>query len=410
MGGRPVHAIRMVLILAVIMVQLVSCASVEERDPPPSSSVPTRREPSAEPPGRAVDRAEREAAIAERVLSQMSLEQIIGQRFVTWLDGTGVTPVERRLVVEGLVGGFIVYPANVESRAQITELTSDLQRFADSANPPVGLFLASDQEGGRVSAVRLSDMPSFPASSEWARHEDTAYIEAASYVVNRELEALGFNMNFAPVLDVSERADDGIIGDRAFGDDPELVGRFGPAYLRGARRAGIIPVPKHFPGHGTTTVDSHGTLPVVDISLDELFETHVLPFREVVDYGAEAIMTAHLLLPPLDDEHPATLSRPIIDGLLREEMGFRGVVISDGFAMGAISQNYGVEEAIELSIDAGVDIILTHARYDVAELIETTVDLVESGRVSHSSLVAGTRRILELKVRHGLLGTSSTDR
>jgi beta-N-acetylhexosaminidase len=246
-------------------------------------------------------------------------------------------------------------------------------------------------------------MPQFPSARSWARHEDEAYVEAASYVVNRELASVGLNMNFAPVLDVYEHADDSIIGDRAFADEPELVGRLGTAYLEGAERAGIIAVPKHFPGHGSTSIDSHGRLPVVSLSQSELYERHLHPFRTAVSSGAEAVMTAHLLLPALDPEHPATLSRPIIDGILREELGFGGVVISDGVAMGAISENYSITEAIELSIRAGVDVILVHARYDVSRLVAETVELLEKGAISYDDLVAGTRRVLTLKARHGLL-------
>lgn len=384
-----------------ILTMLSACATVEEGpelgarggpDTPPR----TGDEEGSEAPD-AIDRR------VERVLSVMSLEQIVGQRFVTFLDGRTVSTEERRLITEGVVGGFIIYPQNVESRGQVKRLAATLQRHAERSTPGVGLFLAADQEGGRVAALRLSDMPQFPSARSWARHEDEAYVEAASYVVNRELASVGLNMNFAPVLDVYEHADDSIIGDRAFADEPELVGRLGTAYLEGAERAGIIAVPKHFPGHGSTSIDSHGRLPVVSLSQSELYERHLHPFRTAVSSGAEAVMTAHLLLPALDPEHPATLSRPIIDGILREELGFGGVVISDGVAMGAISENYSITEAIELSIRAGVDVILVHARYDVSRLVAGTVELLEEGAISYDDLVAGTRRVLTLKARHGLL-------
>ena len=389
--------------LAILGVLILgSCASVPEpeREPP----LPSRPSlPPAAPPSGAEERQK----LVDELLAGMTLKQLIGQRFVTFLDGPEITAEEDRLVRRGLVGGFIIYPQNVVDRGQVADLTSELQRTAASGSPGVGLLLAADQEGGRVAALRLSDMPRFPAARSWARHEDEAYVEAASYVVNRELRSVGINMNFAPVLDVYEHADDSIIGDRAFAADPELVSRLGRAYLRGADRAGVIAVPKHFPGHGSTAVDSHGRLPVVGLSPQELYGRHLGPFRAAVDSGAEAIMTAHLLLPALDPEHPVTLSRPIVEGLLREELGFSGVVISDGVAMGAISQNYSSAEAIELSIDAGIDIILVHTRYDVSELVETTVELVEEGRVSRDRLVEGTRRVLELKAGHGLLSYPS---
>ncbi len=371
---------------------------MEEGDGTPVARYEEQQIPLAEIPRRRT-----RERLVEDALGDMSLEQLVGQRFVTWLEGSEPTGEELRLVSDGLVGGFIVYPRNVVDRVQVSALTAELQRAALSSAPAVGLLLAADQEGGRVAALRLPDMPQFPAARAWGRHEDEDYVEAASYVVNRELASVGINMNFAPVLDVYEHADDSIIGDRAFAEEPGLVGDFGRAYLAGAERAGVIAVPKHFPGHGSTSVDSHGQLPVVSLSREELYDRHLPPFRDAVDSGAPAIMTAHLLLPAVDSRHPATLSRHIITGILREEFGFSGVVISDGVAMGAISRNYDVVDAIELSMNAGVDIILVHARYDVDELVEATVELVRQRKIPLDELAAGTRRVLELKARHGLL-------
>ncbi|MFO7781110.1 MAG: beta-N-acetylhexosaminidase [Spirochaetia bacterium] len=386
------------ILFALSFLVLASCASVNEGRGTRLVSDGVQRLPLAEIPSR---RARNR--LVEDALEHMSLEQLVGQRFITWLADPEPTEEELRLVSDGLVGGFIVYPRNVVDRAQVSALTADLQHAALSSSPTVGLLLAADQEGGRVAALRLPDMPQFPAARAWARHGDEDYVEAASYVVNAELAAVGINMNFAPVLDVYEHADDSIIGDRAFAEEPGLVGDFGRAYLSGAERAGVIAVPKHFPGHGSTAVDSHGRLPVVCLSQGELYDRHLPPFRAAVDSGAPAIMTAHLLLPALDSRYPATLSRRIITGILREDFGFSGVVISDGVAMGAISRNYDIVEAIELSMQAGVDIILVHARYNVDELVAATVELVEQGMISYEELVSGTRRVLELKARYGLL-------
>ncbi|MFP4373476.1 MAG: beta-N-acetylhexosaminidase [Spirochaetaceae bacterium] len=395
--------VRLQVTAAVVLMLLLvaSCASV--REPPAASGVSDvtgQRVPEPHPPRRT------EVRLVEHALSDMSLEQLVGQRFVTWLEGAEPTKTELSLVSTGRVGGFIVYPRNVVDRTQVGALAEDLQRAALSSHPAVGLLLAVDQEGGRVAGIRLSDMPRFPAARAWARHDDLYYVEAASYVVNRELASVGINMNFAPVLDVYEHADASIIGDRAFSEEPGFVAGAARAYLAGAARAGVVAVPKHFPGHGSTAVDSHARLPVVALSREELYDRHLPPFRAAVDAGASAIMTAHLLLPALDSRYPATLSREIITGILREDFGFSGVVISDGVAMGAISRNYDVVEAIELSMEAGVDIILVHARYDVDELVAATVELVERGELARSTLVAGTRRVLELKARHGLLPAS----
>ncbi|NBF39269.1 MAG: beta-N-acetylhexosaminidase [Spirochaetes bacterium] len=377
---------------------LASCTSVDNGGRTPVAQYEEQQLPLAEIPRRRT-----RERLVDKTLEEMSLEQLVGQRFVTWLAGPAPTEKELHLAREGAVGGFIVYPRNVVDRAQVTALTTALQRAALSSAPPVGLLLAADQEGGRVAALRLPDMPQFPPARSWTQHDDPDYVEASSYVINRELASVGINANFAPVLDVYEHGDESIIGDRAFSDTPELVGTLGRAYLAGAERAGVIAVPKHFPGHGSTAVDSHGELPVVLLSREELYDRHLPPFRAAVDSGAPAMMTAHLLLPAVDPRYPATLSQRIITGILREELGFDGVVISDGVAMGAISRNYDVVEAVELSMKAGVDIILVHARYDVDELVEATVELVRQRKIPRDDVEAATRRVLELKARYGLL-------
>jgi beta-N-acetylhexosaminidase len=389
---RPATGILLALAL------LASCTSVDDRRDTSVAYHAEQQLPLAEIPRRRT-----RERLVEKTLEEMSLEQLAGQRFVTWLEGQAPTEKELRLASDGLVGGFILYPRNVVEREQVRRLTAGLQRAALASSPTVGLLLAADQEGGRVAALRLPDMPRFPAARAWTRHDDPDYVEAASYVMNRELVSVGINTNFAPVLDVYEHGDESIIGDRAFADTPELVGILGRAYLAGAERAGVIAVPKHFPGHGSTAIDSHGRLPVVSLSQEELYDLHLPPFRTAVDSGAAAIMTAHLLLPALDPLYPATLSRRIITGILRKDFGFSGVVISDGVAMGAISRNYDIIEAIELSMEAGVDIILVHARYDVDELVDATVELVRQGKLPRDEFEAATRRVLELKARYGLL-------
>jgi beta-N-acetylhexosaminidase len=384
--------------MLLVLSLLASCTSVDDARDPLVGYYEEQQLPLG-----AIPRPRARERLVEETLEEMSLEQLVGQRFVTWLEGPAPTEKELRLARDGLVGGFILYPRNVVDRDQVWTLTADLQRAALASSPAVGLLLAADQEGGRVAALRLPDMPTFPAARAWTRHDDPDYVEAASYVMNRELASVGINTNFAPVLDVYEHGDESIVGDRAFADSPELVGTLGRAYLAGAERAGVIAVPKHFPGHGSTAVDSHGRLPVVSLSREELYGRHLPPFRAAVDSGAPAIMTAHLLLPAIDSRYPATLSRKIITGILREDFGFSGVVISDGVAMGAISRNYDLIEAVELSMAAGVDIILVHDRYDVDELVEATVELVRQGKLPRDEFGAATRRVLELKARYGLL-------
>jgi beta-N-acetylhexosaminidase len=210
-------------------------------------------------------------------------------------------------------------------------------------------------------------------------------------------------MNLAPVLDLYGTADSTIIGDRSMGIDPETVGKLGIAYLQGARQAEVIPVIKHFPGHGSSTVDSHGRLPVVDIPEDKLLKRDFLPFQTAVQAGAEALMTAHVLYPQVDPEYPATLSRIILRDLLRERFGFQGVIVSDGMAMGALAKNFTVSDSLKLMIKAGLDLILVHSRYDLVELKLEMLRLLDRGEITEAEIDEGVERILKLKLRYGLL-------
>jgi beta-N-acetylhexosaminidase len=187
------------------------------------------------------------------------------------------------------------------------------------------------------------------------------------------------------------------------GVDPQRIGRFAVSYLRGARMAGVISVIKHFPGHGSSTVDSHGYLPVVDLATRDLMERDFKPFRMAIDDGAEALMTAHILFPRLDPRLPVTLSPAILRNLLRRRFGFSGVVISDGLSMGAIAGSFPLRETLKLLFQAGVDLILVHDRYDVFELKREVLALLEEGSIREAWIDEGVRRVLELKNRYGLL-------
>jgi beta-N-acetylhexosaminidase len=338
-----------------------------------------------------------------RTLRSMTLEQKIGERFVVWVKGVELTDQTRRLIETGSPAGIILYPWNATDREQVRGFTTELQRLACARTPAVGLFIAVDQEGGRVAAFRFPEMARFPAAHYWGRTADPGYVMSAAYVTARELRALGCTMNFAPVLDLYPAADSTIIGDRSLGADPARVAELGIAYLKGSRLGGVIPVIKHFPGHGSSTVDSHGSLPVVDLPEEVLRERDFFPFVQAIDHGAEALMTAHVLFPSIDPEYPVTLSRVFLHDLLRRELGFRGVVISDGMSMGALSRNFTVRDSLLLQLQGGVDLILVHATYDLEQLEAEVMSLVREGRIREKDINAGVRRVLRLKLRYGLL-------
>ena len=344
-------------------------------------------------------------ATATDVLARLTLRQKIGQRFITWIDGVEADNRMKRLVQDVSVGGIILYPWNTADSQQLRELTADLQQLAQEQSPPIGLFMCVDQEGGRVRGVRFKDSSHLTAPFYWSRYGEQ-YVEAAAYLTSRELVSLGCNMNFAPVLDLYDQPDATIIGDRSFGADPQMVAALGAAYIRGAKRGGIIAVAKHFPGHGSSTIDSHGRLPVVDFNEDELRARDMVPFQKLIDCGLEGIMTAHLLLPAIDPVYPVTLSPAILRGILRDELNYQGLVVSDGIAMGAISENFSIQDTLVHLFRAGVDMILVHSSYDVAELQEYVLALCETNRVTEEEIDEGVLRVLQLKATYGLIEDS----
>lgn len=344
-----------------------------------------------------------DSRVAALYLENLTIEQKIGQRFIAHIPGKELSDDEARLIQDEYVGGVILYPWNVDDSDQVRVLTSEIQKMALENDPPVRLFICVDQEGGRVNAFRFSEVTQFPSPYYWGQYDDPTFIEAAAYIINREILELGCNMNFAPVLDIYGIPDKTVIGDRSMGRDPEKVGTFGLSYLKGAEKAGVISVVKHFPGHGSTTTDSHLDLPVVELGEEDLYERDFIPFRMAIDNGADAVMTSHVLYSTIDPEYPATLSVRIMRDILRNQLGFQGVIISDGISMGALSENFDITETLLRSFKAGIDLILVHNKYDLRDLINRVMKLYELGLISEDEINEGVKRVLSLKLKYGLI-------
>ena len=373
----------------------MSTKDLEKEEEPAEIPVTEEKPISKEP-----DEVER---IIDQYLQWLTLEQKIGQRFISNIQGKKLSYDIVRLIQNEYIGGVILYPWNIEDRKQVKELTTAIQQKAIENAPPLHLFICVDQEGGRVRAFKLKEVTRFPAPYYWGQYNDPAYIESAAYIVCREIAELGCNMNFAPVLDVYGKPDNSIIGDRSMGKNPEAIGIYGINYIRGAEKAGIISVVKHFPGHGSTVIDSHLDLPIVDMTEAELIEQDAKPFKMVIENGAEAVMTSHVLYRLVDPEYPATLSVYILRKILREKFDFQGVIVSDGLSMGALSKNYEIAETLRLLFKAGIDLILVHSQYDVSNLKRTILDLYETGEITEDEINEGVRRILRLKLKYRLL-------
>ncbi|MFZ5875908.1 MAG: beta-N-acetylhexosaminidase [Nitrospirota bacterium] len=329
----------------------------------------------------------------------MNLKEKLAQLIMVGFEGPRLNPSITRLVKTTRVGGVILFRRNVTTPEQVLTLTRGLQRLA----PKAPLFVAIDQEGGRVSRLP-PPFTQFPPAATLGARKAVALTYATGEIMGRELAAVGVNMNMAPVLDVNTNAANPIIGDRAFGDSPMIVEEHGLALMVGLQDHGVIACAKHFPGHGATSADSHLELPEVDVSLRQLERIHLRPFEHAIANRLAALMTAHVRYPALDAKTPATLSKKIVTGLLRRAMGFDGVVITDDLEMKAIADRHDAGDAALKAFLAGADVLLFCRDQDAPEqAIEALAGAVKRGRLTEERIDQSLNRILRLKERF-LLG------
>ncbi|MGC8528822.1 MAG: beta-N-acetylhexosaminidase [Leptospirillia bacterium] len=274
----------------------------------------------------------------------------VGRLLWVSLPGPELTAADREFLERVDPLGVVIFRENIRNAAQVRSLTEAIRSVPGSPR-----LLAVDQEGGRVA--RLSDgVPALPPMKILGKKPEEE-VEAAGFSLGQALHRLGFDVDFAPVLDVDSNPQNPIIGDRAFSSDPEEAGKKALAFARGLLRAGILPCGKHFPGHGDTSLDSHVALPVVEASRFLLESRELVPFRMSIEREIPLMMTAHVVYPAWDSSVPATLSRTIITGILREKMHYQGLVLSDDLLMAAVARG-GVVEAALASLDAGCDGLL----------------------------------------------------
>lgn len=285
-----------------------------------------------------------------------------GQLLMVGVPGPTLDRATRTFLKGRAVAGVVLFRRNITDVAALVALTSELHRLS----PERPLLVAIDHEGGRVN--RLDEpFTKFPPAAVVGKAASPHLAYRQGIAMGEELRSVGIDVDFAPVLDVASNVANPVIGDRAFGFHPRMVARLGISVAHGLQRTGVVPVGKHFPGHGDTAVDSHLDLPVVERTLAELERTELFPFRRAIQTGMDAIMTAHVVYPALDRENPATLSRPILGDILRERFRFRGVVFSDDMEMKAIAARHAPGDAAVQAIEAGVDCLVTCLTIDVAE-------------------------------------------
>jgi beta-N-acetylhexosaminidase len=335
-----------------------------------------------------------------RILQEMTLEEKIGQMVVIGFEGPRIDDHVESMIREHQIGGLVLFERNIEDENQLASLIADLKAVNKDNRLP--LFIAVDEEGGRISRLPQGS-PRFPSNKALGEQGDPDYSFTIGQEIGAALAAFGFNMNFAPVLDIFSNPQNEVIGDRSFGDNPEIVSKLGIAVMKGLQSQNIISVVKHFPGHGDTRMDSHIDLPVVEYNRKRLDDFEFVPFKEAIDSGVEAIMTAHIMYPELDPGKPVTMSRKILTGILRHDLGFRGLIITDDLEMGAITKNYALEEVALEAVLAGADILLIcHSSEHQEQVLSNLKAAVQNGELTMERIDESVGRIIRLKQKHGM--------
>jgi beta-N-acetylhexosaminidase len=322
-----------------------------------------------------------------------------GQRFLIGFEGHTASVEVRELIRDLGVGGVVLFGRNVADPAQVAELVRELQACARDAGRERPLLVAVDQEGGRVARLR-EPWTLWPPARAVGRYGQEGAARRMGRALARELSACGIRLDFAPCVDVDTNPNNPVIGDRSFGADPGLVGRMGAALIEGLQEGGVAACAKHFPGHGDTEVDSHLDLPAVDHSRGRLDDVELPPFRRAIASGVATVMTSHVLVRELDDALPASLSAKVTSGLLRDGLGFGGVVVSDDFDMKAISRHWAPERVSVLAAGAGCD-LLAFCRSHEAQVaaIEGLIRALETSEIPWKAAEAAEARLRALEER-----------
>src|SRR5471032_1361676 len=312
------------------------------------------------------------------------------------IPGTSLAAATAEFLRRHHVRAICLFRRNLGTEAEVRQLTSDLREVMGPHS-----LIGIDQEGGSV--VRATFLPQAPAAMALGAVDDEALCEEVGAAVARGLRSLGINWNFAPVLDVNNNPANPVIAERSFSEDPDTVARLAGAWMRGSLREGVACCVKHFPGHGDTHVDSHHALPTVDKSLAQLEALELRQFRALAhgDNAAPAVMTAHIVYPQIDPDHPATLSRPILTGLLRESIGYDGVVITDALFMKAIHDRYGHALGAVMALQAGADMPLAQGSLEEqAATVKAIEAAVHEGHLLSADVKRAEARLVELAANY----------
>jgi beta-N-acetylhexosaminidase len=330
----------------------------------------------------------------------MTLNEIVGQHLIIGVSGHTLTEQEKKFIATQNIGGVILFGRNVSEPKQVLELCKQIQSLRKQQVSQLPLTISIDMEGGRVARLK-KPFTQWPPLKQLGLADSPNLSYQFAHCMGLELKAVGINLDYAPVLDVYTNPENKVIGDRAVSTDPQMVAKQASALVRGYLKAGIIPCGKHFPGHGNTLVDSHEELPVEDSDLPRLEKVELVPFRKAFKSGLDLVMTSHIKFPKVDPNWPVTLSEIFLKKLLRDELRYRGIVVTDDLGMGAVAKNYDVKFIPVRALQAGVDILLYCNVPEAPPMaIEAIFDAVANGGLTKEGLEQSFQRIKAFKATH----------
>ena len=333
-------------------------------------------------------------------IKELSIKEKIGQMVIIGMDTNYITDRIKNMIQNYKIGGVILYRKNFSTYQDMLKLIKELKGLNKENRVP--LFIAIDQEGGRVNRMP-KELKNLPSANVIANVGGEKLVKEASEITGELLYKSGFNLNFAPVLDLRRYEKQKVIGDRSFGYDKEKVSECGIAVMKALQKNNIVSVVKHFPGHGATKQDSHYFLPVINIPMKKIEDEDVYPFSQAIQNGADAILVGHLLIPKVTGIYPASLSRKFICKYIRKKFRYNRLIITDDLKMRAIKLFYGPDLAVRKAFEAGNDIIVFRFNKDEEQrVLNNIVQLVESGKIKENRIDRSVNRIIEMKEKYDI--------
>lgn len=330
----------------------------------------------------------------------MKLREVLGSHLIMGLQGPSLTEDEKKFLVQENIAGVILFTRNVKSPQQVYELCSEIQSLSRLTAAKTPFFISVDMEGGRVARMR-EPFTVWPPMRKLGDLDSPNATYNFALAMGEELRSVGVNLDFAPCLDIFNNPKNTVIGDRAFGENPEIVARHASAAIRGFLKAEIIPCGKHFPGHGMTVIDSHEDLPVEEADLARLGRIELIPFQRAFKSGLDLVMSAHIMFPKIDPQWPATLSEIFLKDILRRQLRYQGLVITDDMDMKALAKHYDRSFLPVRALQAGADLILyCNEPESPPRALEGLEKALKDGELRLSDLEVSMKRIQDFKVKH----------